>query len=129
MGRVEFEMNVSEVPVKISIENFGEAKGVLKRLLAPRTVDAITRILPIEGRAALLNCGVCLAIPLKIGGEKPKGAVERGDLAYWPFGGSFCIFFRDTRPHTPVNLIGRIIENVEIFSEVKSGAKIRVEKL
>ncbi len=122
-------MSISRIPIKISVENLGEAKGVLKRVLAPRTVDAISRILPIEGRAALLNGGIYLEVPLRMGGEKPRGTVKKGDLAYWPFGRSFCIFFEDTRPHTPVNLIGRIVENVEIFSEVKSGVKIRVEKL
>lgn len=126
---VKPRMSISRIPIKIFVENLGEAKGVLKRLLAPRTVDAITRILPIEGRAALLNGGIYFEIPLRMGGEKPRGTVKRGDLAYWPLSQSFCIFFKDTRPHTPVNLIGQIVENMEIFSEVKSGAKIRVEKL
>ena len=46
-------MSVSRVPIRLVIEGIGEAEGELVRIRSPRTVDAIVRGLPIEGRAAL----------------------------------------------------------------------------
>ncbi|MCD6465307.1 hypothetical protein J7L27_02940 [Candidatus Bathyarchaeota archaeon] len=122
-------MSISRIPIKIHVEGLGDSKGVLIRFLSPRTVDAIVRILPIEGRAALWRSEVYFELPLKLGVEKPKSMVKKGDLAYWPLGKAFCIFFEDMRPYSPVNLIGKITENIEVFSKIKSGLKIRVEKI
>lgn len=122
-------MSISRIPIKISVEGLGDSRGILIRFLSPRTVDAIVRLLPIEGRAALWKSEVYFNVPLKLGVEKPKNTVKRGDLAYWPLGRAFCIFFEDMRPYSSVNLIGRITENVEIFKRIKSGLKIRVEKI
>ena len=122
-------MSISRIPIKIHVEGLGDSKGVLIRFLSPRTVDAIVRILPIEGRAALWRSEVYFELPLKLGVEKPKSVVRKGDLAYWPLGKAFCIFFEDMRPYSPVNLIGKITENIEVFSKIKSGLKIRVEKI
>lgn len=121
-------MEFSRIPVKISVDGLGESRATLIRFLSPRTVDAIVRLLPIEGRAAVWQSEIYFEIPLKIGVEKPRETVKRGDLAYWPLGKAFCIFFGDMRPHTPVNLIGQIMENIDIFSRVRSGVRIRVER-
>jgi hypothetical protein len=122
-------MSLSKIPVRILVEGLGESKGILIRFLSPRTVDAIVRLLPIEGRAAIWRSQISIEVPIKIGVEKPKETVKRGDLAYWPFGRAFCIFLDDMRPYSPVNLIGQITENMETFSRIKSGTKIRVEKI
>ena len=122
-------MSISRIPIKIHVEGLGDSKGVLIRFLSPRTVDAIVRLLPIEGRVALWRSEVYFELPLKLGVEKPKSVVRKGDLAYWPLGKAFCIFFEDMRPYSPVNLIGKITENIEVFSKIKSGLKIRVEKI
>ncbi|MEM2673640.1 MAG: cyclophilin-like fold protein, partial [Candidatus Bathyarchaeia archaeon] len=116
-------------PVKISIEGLGDSRGVLIRFLSPRTVDAIVRLLPIEGRAALWQSEVYFEVPLKLGLEKPKEVAKRGDLAYWPLGRAFCIFLNDMRPHSPVNLIGQVEENIEVFDGIRSGMKIRVDRI
>jgi len=122
-------LSISRIPIKIHVEGLGGSKGVLIRFLSPRTVDAIVRLLPIEGRAALWRSEVYFELPLKLGVEKPKSMVRKGDLAYWPLGKAFCIFFEDMRPYSPVNLIGKITENIEVFSKIKSGLKIRIEKI
>lgn len=122
-------MSISRIPVRVFIEGLGEARGVLIRILSPRTVDAIIRLLPLEGRAILQHSKVYFEIPLKMGIEKPRGTVKKGDMAYWPLGKALCIFFDDMRPHGPVNLIGQITEGIDLFAKVKSGTKIRVEKI
>ena len=121
-------MSLSKIPVKTIIEGLGEAQGALIRIFSPRTVDAIIRLLPLEGRAAVWQSEVYFEIPLRIGVEKPRDSVRKGDIAYWPLGRAFCIFFGDVRPHGPVNLIGQITEGIDIFAKVRSGTRIRVEK-
>jgi len=98
------------------------------RYLSPRTVEAIMRKLPIEGRAALWKEEVYFEIPVKMGNEKAKSTVEKGAIAFWPMGNALCIFFGETQPYSPVNIVGNVTKNLELFGQVKSGTKIRVEK-
>lgn len=120
--------SITKVPIKFTIENVGEAEGELIRHLAPRTVDAITKSLPIEGRAALWKEEVYFEVPVKAGDEKAKPTVEKGTIAYWPMGSALCIFFGESQPYSPVNIMGTITENLAIFAETKSGTRIKVDK-
>jgi hypothetical protein len=123
------EQNISRIAIKLTIDGLGEAKGELIRHLAPRTIDALTRKMPLEGRAALWRNAVHFEVPIKMGTEKPKDTAKRGTMAYWPMGNAFCIFYDETRPHSPVNIIGQITENLEVFRQVKGGTKIRAERI
>ncbi len=127
MGNEEGE--ISRVKIKIIIEGLGEAEGELVRHLAPRTVDMIVRKLPIEGRAALWKEEVYFEIPVRMGEEKAKSTVEKGTIAFWPMGSALCIFFGESQPYSPVNVLGKVTKNLELFSKVKSGTTIKVEKL
>jgi hypothetical protein len=119
---------VSRLPVRFIIDGVGEAQGELVRHLAPRTVEAIMRKLPVEGRAALWKEEVYFEIPVKMGEEKAKPRVEKGQIAFWPMGSALCIFYGESQPYSPVNIVGRITEGLELFKRVKSGTKIKVEK-
>ena len=121
-------MSVSRIPIKLVIEEVGNAEGELIRITSPRTTDAIVRALPLEGLAALWQEEVYFDIPVKMGNEKSKPTVEKGTLAYWPMGAAFCIFYGETQPYSPVNIIGKVTKNLELFERVKSGTKIIVEK-
>jgi len=123
------EADVSRVKVKFTIENLGEAEGELVRFLAPRTIDMIVRKLPIEGRAALWKEEVYFETPIKMGEEKAKPEVENGTIAFWPMGSALCIFYGASQPYSPVNILGKISKNLDLFKQVKSGTKIRVEQL
>jgi len=122
-------MSVSRIPIKFTIEGVGEAEGELVRHLAPRTVDAIAKRLPIEGRAALWREEVYFQISVKLGKEKAEPTVEKGAVAYWPMGNAFCIFYGGSQPYSPVNIVGQVTKNLELFERVKSGRKIIVEKM
>jgi len=123
------EKDVSRIPVKFVIEGVGEAEGEFVRYLAPRTVEAVTKRLPIEGRAALWKEEVYFEIPVRMGEEKAEPAVEKGALAYWPMGKALCVFYGESQPYSSVNIVGRVTKNLEIFEQVESGTKIRVEKI
>lgn len=123
------ESSISRIPIKFIIENLGEAEGEFIRHMAPRTVDAIVKKLPIEGRAALWKEEIYFEIPVKTGEEKAKPTVEKGAIAYWPMGSAICIFYGESQPYTPVNILGKVTKNLEIFKQVKSGTKVKIEKL
>ena len=123
------EEEISRIKIKFIIDELGEAEGELVRFLAPRTIDMIVRKLPIEGRAALWKEEVYFEIPVKMGEEKAKSTVEKGTIAFWPMGSAICVFYGESQPYSPVNVLGKITKNLEVFSQVKSGTKIRVESL
>jgi len=120
---------VSRIKIKFLIENLGEAEGELVRFLAPRTVDTIARKLPVEGRAALYQEEVYFEIPIKMGEEKAKRTVETGVIAFWPMGSAICVFYGKSQPYSPVSIMGKVTKNLEIFKQVKSGTRIRVEQI
>lgn len=119
--------DISRVKVRFIIEEQGEAEGELVRFLAPRTIDTIVRKLPVEGRAALWKEEVYFEIPIKMGEEKAKPTVDKGTIAFWPMGSAICVFYGQTQPYSPVNILGKITDNLEIFKKIKSGTTIKVE--
>lgn len=121
--------SLSRIPIRLEVEGLGEATGELIRFLSPRTVDALTRKLPVEGRAALWKSEVYFEVPVDMGEEKAKSTAKKGTIAYWPMGRAICIFYDETRPYSSVNYVGRVTENLGLFSQVKSGAKIRIERI
>jgi len=124
------EKSVSRTPIRFIVNAGGEAaEGELIRHLAPRTVEAIIKRLPLEGRAALLKEEVYFKIPVKMGKEKARATVEKGTIAFWPMGNALCVFYGESKPYSPVNLVGQVTKNLELFKGIKSGTRIRVEEI
>ena len=121
--------SVFSIDVLFIIDGLGEAEGNLIRFLSPRTVEALVRSLPLEGRVALTKGGLYFPVPINLGVEKAKRTVEKGVLAYWPMGRALCIFYEDAKPYSPVNYVGKITKNLEIFRKVKMGMKIVMKKM
>lgn len=101
------------------------------------TSKAICKSLPLEGAANTWGDEIYFVVPLRIDAEKSaKEVVEEGDIAYWPEGNCFCIFWGSTpaskgseiRAASKVNVFGKIKGNPKIFSSVKDGDLIIVEK-
>lgn len=122
------QVDVTRYKVRLIAEGYGEAEGELIRFQSPMTVDSLAKALPFEGRAARWREELYFETPVKIGSEKPKAKVEVGTMAYWPMGSALCIFYGLTTPYSPVNIVGAITSNLEMFRTVKSGTKIRIEK-
>jgi len=123
------EGDVTRYRVRLVAEGFGEAEGELIRFYSPMTVDNLARALPFEGRAARWREEVYFETPVRMGTEKPKSKVEVGTMAYWPMGSALCVFYGPTDPYSPVNLVGKVTSNLEISRSLKSGTKIRIEKV
>ena len=62
--------------------------------------------------------------------------MEEGELAYWPPGQAFCIFFGPTpasggdeiRAASAVNIVGKIIGDLSGLQDVPDGAELIIEK-
>jgi hypothetical protein len=114
----------ARVPIIIKVAEVGEAAGELNRLTAPLTVGDILKVLPINGRTVPAQGCVSIILGLKRGTEKPVTQVEAGTIAFWPRAMSLCIYPEATKTYGPVNKIGRVTGNLEIFRNLKSGSRI-----
>ncbi|MGB9960064.1 MAG: cyclophilin-like fold protein [Candidatus Bathyarchaeales archaeon] len=104
----------------------------------PRTAEALMKALPFEARAEFWGKEIYFAAPFKTSLEKAKDKVEYGDVAYWPEGPALCLFFGPTlsspspdiiKPYSPVNVIGKILDDPKILEKVNEGETLKVEKL
>jgi hypothetical protein len=120
--------SVSRIPVRFVLEDGRQAEGELVRFCAPKTTDALLKRLPIEGRIARWKEEVYFETGVTVGLEKPKSKIESGTIAFWPMGSAVCIFYGQTQPYSPVNVIGAVKNGIEIFRDAASGAKIRMER-
>jgi uncharacterized protein len=102
------------------------------------TAEAIWEALPINSSSNRWGDEIYFGIPLKMEEEPTaKAEVKVGDLAYWAPGNAFCIFFGPTpashneqpRAASPVNLIGKVIDDAAQFRNVKSGSKITIDRV
>jgi hypothetical protein len=121
MSKVPLE----KIALKISFSSL-EAKGELVRFLAPRTIEALFSALPFTSKTFLYNEEVYFETPVSVGPERPKSSVSPGDIAYWPPGKAFCIFFGKSQPYGPVNIVGKISSDLEPFRKIKSGERVEV---
>jgi len=122
------ETSSNRIPIKFFIQGLDEVEGELVRFRAPRTVDALIRKMPIEGRAALLKGGFYFTVPLQMGLEKPVKTVSSGTIAFWPLGSALCLFYEDSTTYSPVSVVGNITFN-DVLKEVRMGTILRVEKM
>jgi len=114
----------ARVPIRIKVADVGEAPGELNRLTAPLTVGDILKVLPINGRTVPSQGCVSIILGLKRGTEKPVTQVEAGAIAFWPRAMSLCIYPEATKTYGPVNRVGKVVGNLEIFRNLKSGSRI-----
>ena len=101
------------------------------------TANAIWEALPIEARGNTWGDEIYFSIPVRMPEQNGKEVVELGDIAYWPPGTAFCIFFGPTpasrgdeiRPASAVNVVGKIDGDPKIFRNVASGTKVILEQV
>jgi hypothetical protein len=99
------------------------------------TARAIWKALPIEARASTWGDEIYFSIPVHEPVVAGQEVVELGDVAYWPPGQAFCIFFGPTpmsqsdeiRPASAVNVVGRVEGDPRIFRRVGSGTRVVLE--
>jgi hypothetical protein len=101
-----------------------------------RTATAIWTALPIEARGQTWGDEIYFGIGIRAEAEASKEVVALGDLAYWPPGSAFCIFFGPTpmsqadeiRPASRVTVVGRVAGDPTAFKKVAAGTMVRLER-
>ena len=102
-----------------------------------QTAQQIWEVLPIEVRGNTWGDEIYFSIPVEAEIDNAQEVVELGELAYWPPGTAFCIFFGPTpmsrgaeiRPASPVNVIGKLIGEPKVFKQVNHGTVVKIEKI
>jgi hypothetical protein len=101
------------------------------------TAKKIWDALPITGQATAWGDEIYFEIPVQAQQESDARAdVQVGELAYWPVGSAFCIFFGPTpastgsqpRAYSPVNVVGRVLGDATEFKKVSSGETVTLAK-
>jgi len=101
------------------------------------SAEAILAALPIEASGSRWGEEIYFSIPVK---EKAapdaRADMTVGELAYWPPGNAFCIFFGPTpasdgdapRAASAVNPIGHVVDDATALTAVPDGATVRIEQ-
>ena len=100
------------------------------------TSNLIWDSLPINSSVSTWGDEIYFSIPVSENEDNSKEVVELGDLGYWPPGNAFCIFFGLTpassegeiRPASPVNILGKIIGELDSLKQVKPGESVIISR-
>jgi uncharacterized protein len=120
-------------PIIIDI-NGRQFRATLDEEAAPVTVSKIRKALPVKAKINKWGDEFYFQIPVTAEPENAVESVSIGDLAFWPEGSAFCIFFGKTPlsrneneiiPASAVNPVGRI-ENIEGLKEFSGGETIKI---
>ena len=115
-----------------------EKLSFLANLNESQTAQQIWDALPITSSVSTWGDEIYFRIPVNFEVEKSfaKEIVTLGDLAFWPEGSCFCIFFGPTpiskegeiRPASTVNIIGKIEGGLGSLKAVSEGSEIMVRR-
>jgi len=100
------------------------------------TAKSIMNILPIEASAQRWGGEIYFSISIEAELEEDsRDVLEAGELAYWPPGNAFCIFFdptpasqgNDIRAASAVNVIGKMKGDWSELRDVPDGGRITIK--
>jgi hypothetical protein len=109
-------------------------RGFPAELNDSATAAKVADALPIEAMTSTWGEEIYFTIPVETKEENAVETVEAGDLAFWPVGNAFCIFFGPTpmsreneiRPYSPVNVIGRLRGALDPLRGIEDGEPVTV---
>ncbi len=102
------------------------------------SADMFWNALPLTGLANTWGDEIYFNVNLQMQlDSNASDIVESGNIAFWPPGSAFCIFFGRTpaslgdevRAASAVNVLGKIDGDEREFRSVPSGEEVRLEKL
>lgn len=120
--------------IKIIIGN----EEISGELMETQTAENVYKALPLESEVNRWGDEVYFFVPVEA--ELESGATdiqEIGNICFWTPGKAIAIFFGPTpasrgnepRAYEPVNLFGKISEGLNILKIIKSGEKVRMERV
>ena len=112
---------VSKIDVILEVNGREKIKCQLKRHLSPMTVGLITRMLPLEGNVHQMGRSIIyFETEINSGIERKRIDFKKGDIAFLPTEGSICFYMDDISDGKPMTIIGKIIDDIEKLSGIKS---------
>jgi hypothetical protein len=99
------------------------------------TADGLYLALPLEREINVWGGEIYFEIPVHDKLERGKKIMEVGEVAYWPEGNAFCIFFGRTpasageapEAYSPVTPLGKVISNLEKLEELADRTTITLD--
>ncbi len=97
---------------------------------------ALWDALPIEASGSVWGDEIYFPIPIEADLEDPKEVVALGEIAFWPPGSAFCIFYGptpasrgdDIRPASAVTPLGHIDGDATAFRGTRDGVNVTIER-
>ena len=123
------------MPQKISIV-IGKT-AVPAELADTREAKTVYDKLPIESSYSTWGDEIYFPIPVSLSSKTMVETVSLGDIAYWPPGKAFCIFYGRTpvstttaiRPASAVIPLGKVTGDPAVFKKLAGSSRtIRLEK-
>ncbi len=128
--RVMSAGTVSTTKLILEVKGKSKMECELKRHLSPKTVGIIMRSIPIDGNAHFIGTSIVyFETKVNSGIERQKKEFKKGDIAFTSVGSSICLFVTDVTTSKPMTPIGKILTNVELLKNVKSGDVISLYQL
>jgi hypothetical protein len=102
------------------------------------TADAIWEALPLSGLVRRWGDEIYFSIPVNLQETSDARQDMRvGELAFWPDGNAFCIFFGPTpvsagdepRAYSNVNPFGQVDEDATLLRAIEDGETVRVDRI
>ncbi|MHA1917599.1 MAG: cyclophilin-like fold protein [Candidatus Ranarchaeia archaeon] len=127
------EKSSSTEEIKIVFKNLEDefAEGILSRYKLPRVIENLTKKFPIKAKISFwqdseiyFDIGINEGLP----GNKATKEISIGDIAYWPVGKAFCVFYKKIKPYSAVGIIGKITKGIDNFRKLKRGIFIEIQK-
>ncbi len=118
--------SVSKVECIAYFRDKGMVKVSFFKHLAPLTLSAVLRELPIDSRVNVQPAMTCLFTEIRVGVEKPRTQFARGDIAFLPSGGLICFFLHDAKSDRPLNPLGKVDDGLQILESVRPGDVVRL---
>jgi len=120
---------VSKIDVILEVNGRERIKCQLKRHLSPMTVGLITRMLPLEGNVHQMGRSIMyFETGINSGIERKRTDFKKGDIAFLPTEGSICFYMDDISDGKPMTIIGKIIDDIEKLSGIKSGDTLSLSR-
>ena len=112
---------VSRVDVILKINDIERISCQLKRHLSPMTVGLITRMLPLEGNVHQMGRSIMyFETGINSGIERKRTDFKKGDIAFLPTEGCICFYMDNISNGKPMTIIGKIIDEIDKLSGIKS---------
>ena len=100
------------------------------------TADAIYLALPIEEYINVWGEEIYFEIPVEMKLENGRREMEVGEVAYWPQGKAFCLFFGPTpvskgakpEAYSPVTPLGKVLNDVDALKGLGDRTRVRLER-